>query len=157
MLHLFTSFVAPRGTCGRHGTWNTTLYAVPTYLGVLNLVGPWRLSTVGISKTDFKPQVPMIHPNIYMYRDAFGLCGLSIYPSIGLSSCSYFHGIPSIQALTFRSLKVSVSVSACLFASVSVSAHQLPFISLGMYSKGVLLHSWLLAGRRLCPRHFRHR
>lgn len=136
MLHLFTYFVAPRGTCGpSHRTWNTPLASRrPT----LNRNKSWSMRT-------------------YICIEMLSVFVFCLYRSIGLSSCSYFHGIPSIQALAFRSLKVSVSVSACLFASVSVSAHQLPFISLGMYSWGVLFHSWLLAGRRLCPRHFRHR
>ena len=69
-----------------HGT--QLIYAVPTYLGVLNLVGSWRPSTVGISKTDFKPQEPMIHTNIYVYIYIY----IYTYAAYGL------HGIPSIQA-----------------------------------------------------------
>ena len=101
-----------------HGT--QLIYAVPTYLGVLNLVGSWRPSAVGISKTDFKPQEPMIHTNICIYIYLYicrirSLCfvHISVYWPIFLF---IFPWHPINPSLNIRSLNVSVSVfvSACL-------------------------------------------
>ena len=101
-----------------HGT--QLIYAVPTYLGVLNLVGSWRPSTVGISKTDFKPQEPMIHTNIYVYIYIF----IHMPHMVSMASHQSKLKHPFFECFCF-------CFCFCLFASVSflpISCHLLVWV-----------------------------